>query len=212
MHLEDEWEGGVRWADWDAFVGEDFVVKRQKRRRQGDSFRSPPPFVESSAPWAREDTGDEPLFGIRKKIFRYNTKNLVFASIPLCVFNDAFNAWSMSIKIFLRGGPLTWVSDSPQRAKLLYCKHPNNSTKLPCPYCKFDQDERLPTCGDLGNARHDVEANRRTWGEAQDGWRELQALDLAPNEQTKRSAELGIWRLRELAAVSSDARCGTRCL
>ncbi|CAB1103383.1 unnamed protein product [Ectocarpus sp. CCAP 1310/34] len=98
MHLEDEWEGGVRWADWDAFVGEGFVVKRQKRIRQGDSFRSPPPFVESSAPSAREGTGDEPLFGIRKKGFRYNTKNLVFASIPLCVFNDACNAWSMSIK------------------------------------------------------------------------------------------------------------------
>ncbi|CAB1117082.1 unnamed protein product [Ectocarpus sp. CCAP 1310/34] len=95
-------------------------------------------------------------------------------------------------KIFLRGGPLTWVSDSPQRAKPLYCKHPNNSTKLPCPYCKAEQDERLPTCGDLGNARYDVEANRRTWGEAQDGWRELQGLDLAPNEQTKRSAELEI--------------------
>ncbi|CAB1100696.1 unnamed protein product [Ectocarpus sp. CCAP 1310/34] len=70
-------------------------------------------------------------------------------------------------QFFLRGGLLitwTWVSDSPQKAKLLYCKHPNNSTKLPCPYCKAEQDERLSTCGDLGNARYDVDANRQTMG------------------------------------------------
>lgn len=96
-------------------------------------------------------------------------------------------------QVFFRGGPLTWVSDSPQRAKLLYCKHPNNSTKLPCPYCKAGQDDDLPTCGDLGNAKYDVEVNKRTWGEAQDGWRELQAMGPNPNnERTKRSAELGM--------------------
>lgn len=87
---------------------------------------------------------------------------------------------------------MTWVSDSPQRAKVLYCKHPNNSTRLPCPYCKAVQDEDLPKCGDLGNSKYDVGANRRTWGEAEEGWRELGALASVPMEQNERSKQLGM--------------------
>lgn len=95
-------------------------------------------------------------------------------------------------QIFVRGGPLLWVSDSPQRAKVLGCKHPNNSTKHPCPYCKAKQVDNHPTFGDLGNSKYNVQSNARSYGESQEGWKELQCLELNLNEQTKRSQELGM--------------------
>ncbi|CAN0305186.1 unnamed protein product [Ascophyllum nodosum] len=49
--------------------------------------------------------------------------------------------------VFLRGGLLMLVSDSPQRAQLLYCKAPNKSTKFPCPTCLVSQTE--PDGGEL---------------------------------------------------------------
>lgn len=85
-----------------------------------------------------------------------------------------------------------WVSDSPQRAKILYCKHPNNYTKLPCPYCKAKQISSHPTGGDLGDPNYNVERNARTYGEAQEGWEELRRLGSNPNEQKKRSMQLGM--------------------
>lgn len=108
MHLNEQWDGGVRWSDWDAFVGEGFAERRPKRRRQGDQPLDSRPFVEASAPSSREGTAAEILFSIRKPGFRHNLKNLVFGSVPLCVFNDAFNAWRMSIKV--RGKPYLLVS------------------------------------------------------------------------------------------------------
>ena len=84
------------------------------------------------------------------------------------------------------------MSDSPQRAKVLGCKHPNNSTKLPCPYCKAKQVDGHPTFGDLGDRKYKVKRNARTYGEAQEGWQELQDLESDLNEQTKRSQELGM--------------------
>lgn len=84
------------------------------------------------------------------------------------------------------------MSDSPQRAKILGCKHANNSTKLPCPYCKAKQVDGHPTFGDLGNRKYNVKRNARTYGEAQEGWQELRDLESNLNEQTKRSQELGM--------------------
>ena len=39
------------------------------------------------------------------------------------------------------------VSDSPQRAQLLYCKAPNKNTMFPCPACLVSQTE--PDRGEL---------------------------------------------------------------
>lgn len=100
MPLNEPWEGGVRWDDWEAYVGEGFALRRPKRRLAAEHLiYSPPPFVESSAPWSREGTGTEPLFGIRKPEFRHNFKNLPFASVPFIIMNDAFNALLMSNKV-----------------------------------------------------------------------------------------------------------------
>ena len=85
-----------------------------------------------------------------------------------------------------------WVSDSPQRAKILGCKHPNNYTKLPCPYCKAKQVDGHPTFGDLGNSKYNIERNRRTYGEAREGWKELGDLEANSTEQKQRATELGM--------------------
>lgn len=104
-HRKDPWTGGVRWEDWDAYVGEGFVVKRPKRMRDEDDGRQPPPFVVSKTRWWREGSKDSPLFGIRYDGFRENSRNLVFASLPLIIYNDGFNAFSMNSKV-RRAGPL----------------------------------------------------------------------------------------------------------
>lgn len=99
VHLNERWEGGLRWPDWGAFVGEGIATRRQKRRRDGGPpvparLFAPKP----STPWSREGMASEPLFSIRKPGFRFNQRNLVYAGVPLCIFNDAFNAWGMSTK------------------------------------------------------------------------------------------------------------------
>lgn len=100
VHFSEEWEGGVRWSDWDAYVGEGFTLRRPKRRLAGEHpSHTPPPFIETSAPWSRGGTGTEPLFSIREPGFRHNVKNLPFASLPLVAMNDAFNALLMSNKV-----------------------------------------------------------------------------------------------------------------
>lgn len=96
------------------------------------------------------------------------------------------------LQIFFRGGPLLWVSDSPQRAKILCHKHANNSTKYPCPYCTAEQIDNHPTGGPLGDPGFTIEAHRRTWGVVEDSWAELLALESNPREQAKRSMELGV--------------------
>lgn len=99
--------------------------------------------------------------------------------------------FSTTPQVFLRGGLLLLVADSPQRAQVLFCKHPNRSTKHPCPYCTVEQSE-LEDGGELGDPQFDIDANRRTRGHMDDGRQELE--DLAPNPaaQAKRSMELGL--------------------
>ena len=101
MHLGEEWDGGVRWSDWVAYVGEGFAKRRPKRRRvgAGNPTHLPLPFVESSIPWSRSGTSSEPLFTTREPGFRHNVKNLPFASLPLVVMNDAFNCYQQSNKV-----------------------------------------------------------------------------------------------------------------
>ena len=84
------------------------------------------------------------------------------------------------------------MSDSPQRAKLLYHKHANAKTKYPCPYCKVEQIDSHSTGGPLGDPKFNVTANRRTWGEMEDSWAELLALESNPRKQDQRSMELGV--------------------
>ena len=98
-HIKEPWAGGVRWADWDAYVGEGFVVRRPKRRRDENIGQQPPAFVVSKTRWWHEGSKDSPLFGIRYDGFRQNFRNLVFASLPLVVYNDAFNAWSINSRV-----------------------------------------------------------------------------------------------------------------
>ena len=52
------------------------------------------------------------------------------------------------------------VSDSPQRAQLLYCKAPNKSTKLPCPTCLVSQTE--PDGGELCDPNFPIYDKMRT--------------------------------------------------
>jgi len=120
-HLKEPWAGGVRWADWDAFVGEGFVMRRTKRRRGEDNGQQPPAFVVSKTRWWHEGSRDSPLFGIRYEGFRENFKNLVFASIPLVVFNDGFNAYSMNSKVSRLKPPLHPTTLSPSDFSSLLC-------------------------------------------------------------------------------------------
>jgi len=98
-HIKEPWVGGTRWADFHAYIGEGFVVKRPKRMRDEDSGQQPPAFVVSNNRWWHEGSRGSPLFGIRYEGFRENFKNLVFVSTPLVVFNDAFNAYSINSKV-----------------------------------------------------------------------------------------------------------------
>ena len=54
------------------------------------------------------------------------------------------------------------VADSPQRALMLGCKHPNSSSRHPCTLCLVEQSG--PDGGQLGDARVDVNSSqlRRT--------------------------------------------------
>ncbi|CAN0319875.1 unnamed protein product, partial [Ectocarpus sp. 6 AP-2014] len=48
------------------------------------------------------------------------------------------------------------------------------------------------TGGELGNARYDIETNRRTYGQMKDGFAELALLVDQPAEQARKSMELGL--------------------
>eukprot|EP00903_Cladosiphon_okamuranus_P020737 g19042.t1 len=71
---------------------------------------------------------------------------------------------------------------------------------------KAVQDEEQPTCGNLGDCMFGVRANRWTWGEAEQGWRELAALQPDPAEQNKRSMELGMPSPTRISSAFSRMR------
>lgn len=96
----------------------------------------------------------------------------------------------ISYQVFVRGGILLIVADSPERALLLYCKHPNSSSLHPCPYCLVDQVG--PDGGNLGERLFDILGRRRTRGQILRGRRELAGLASRKGAQVARSTELGV--------------------
>lgn len=94
-------------------------------------------------------------------------------------------------QVFLRGGLLIVIADSPQRALMLHCKHPNHSTKHPCPYCMVEQTTENEG-GELGDHTYDIVLNRRSNGTQGNGRRELEGMVGNPGAQNERGKELGI--------------------
>lgn len=93
--------------------------------------------------------------------------------------------------MFLRGGILIGIGDSPQRSALVHCKHPNNSTMHPCPYCMVEQSQE-DNGGELGDAYYDIDQHRRTNGTMNSGRRELEDMGGSAAAKNERSMELGI--------------------
>ncbi|CAN0301776.1 unnamed protein product [Ectocarpus sp. 6 AP-2014] len=122
---------------------------------------------------------------------------------------DRNGRWK-EVEVFVRGGVLLIVADSPQRALILYCKHPNASTLHPCPYClvgQFGDDG-----GELGSPKYDIESNRRTRGQILRGRRTLAELAPTPAAQATASKELGvavpvpeqpIWPLHDIVKIDA---------
>ena len=113
-------------------------------------------------------------------------------------------------QVFVRGGLLLVVADSPQRALMLYCKHPNSSSLHPCPYCNLIQTGT--DGGDLGDADYNTTNSKRTIGQIMRARRELRGIASTPSAQTTRSMHLGVvapdpnqtvWPLHDL--IRSDA-------
>ncbi|CAM9224271.1 unnamed protein product, partial [Hapterophycus canaliculatus] len=98
---------------------------------------------------------------------------------------------ALAQEVFVRGGLLLLCGDGQGRAKCLGSKAPNHFSWFPCPYCmvRQRQDE---TGGDLGNARFDIDANQRVWGDIVAGFEELESLGDYPGEQESRSKVLGL--------------------
>ncbi|CAM9711111.1 unnamed protein product [Laminaria digitata] len=94
-------------------------------------------------------------------------------------------------KVFLRGGILIGICDSPQRAVMLHCKHPNNSTRHPCPYCMVEQSQENEG-GELGDHLYDIHRNRRSNGTMDDGRCELKGMEGNAGAKNERSMELDI--------------------
>lgn len=95
--------------------------------------------------------------------------------------------------MFLRSSLLLLVADSPQRALMLGCKHPNGTSRHPCTLCLVEQYGE--DGGPLGDDRVDLGALRRTRDTMEGAWSELQ--DLIDQGTTsvrvdKRSMELGV--------------------
>ncbi|CAN0272996.1 unnamed protein product [Ectocarpus sp. 6 AP-2014] len=95
------------------------------------------------------------------------------------------------VKIFLRGGLLLLVADSPPRALMCYCKHPNSFSRFPCIYCMVEQTQDNEG-GDLGDQLYDIVANRRTRGLMLEGRSQLEALASNPVQQGQLSSTLGV--------------------
>lgn len=101
-------------------------------------------------------------------------------------------------QVFFRGGLLLLVADSPQRALMCYCKHPNSSSKFPCIYCMVMQTPDNDG-GPLGDSEFDIVANKRTRGLIREGREKLSALSGSAVAQAELSKDLGI-----VAPLSSD--------
>lgn len=89
-------QGQRSWAeraisDTEAYVGEGFAALS----RDGSLTL----YKETEVPWAPEGPLDQPLASARQEGFHLNQKNLPFASLPLVMYNDAFNAWGMDNKV-----------------------------------------------------------------------------------------------------------------
>lgn len=97
QHSGDGGQVGLSFP-WERFVGEGFVKKAgKKRRQQGDAV--PKPFKVSESPWSKEGTAEKPLFGLRCEGVHLNDMNLPFFSAPMAYFNDAFNAFGLGNKV-----------------------------------------------------------------------------------------------------------------
>ncbi|CAB1115463.1 unnamed protein product [Ectocarpus sp. CCAP 1310/34] len=80
------------------------------------------------------------------------------------------------VKVFLRGGLLVLVADSPQRALMCYCKHPNSFSRR----------------GPVGDQLYDIVTNRRTRGLMLEERSKLEALASNPVRQGHLSSALGV--------------------
>jgi len=116
--------------------------------------------------------------------------------------------------VFVRGGILLIVADSPERALLLYCKHPNSSSLHPCPYCLVDQ--LGPDGGNLGERLFDIVGKRRMRGQILRGRRELSGLTDQKSAQVARSKALGVvapdaeqpvWPLHDILRIDALKAC-----
>lgn len=110
--------------------------------------------------------------------------------------------------MFLRGGLLLLVADSPQRTLMYKGKHPNKSTRFPCIYCMVEQaqeeaegEDGTDPGGALGDPLYDIESNARTRGGVLAGRRRLWDMKDQASAQAKMSTELGV-----VAPASSDER------
>ncbi|CAN0204362.1 unnamed protein product, partial [Scytosiphon promiscuus] len=99
---------------------------------------------------------------------------------------------AQAVKVFLRGGLLLLVADSPQRALMCFVKHPNIFSRFPCVYCMVEHNTKEAEGGDLGNQLFDVVAHRRTRGLMMEGRKRLESLAFNPKQQETVSTELGI--------------------
>lgn len=88
-----------RSQEWDTCVGEGFVTKQRRKRVRDSDGGVVPLYRVTSVPWLREGTPDEPLFTIRNDSFRHNVNNMPFASTPIVIYIDGFNAFGMGNKV-----------------------------------------------------------------------------------------------------------------
>ncbi|CAN0435737.1 unnamed protein product [Pylaiella littoralis] len=107
-----------------------------------------------------------------------------------CALQDSDGCTSLH-QVFVQGDLLMSTADGPGRAKAMGCKHPNSFSKFPCAYCMCEQSENV-TGGELGDAKFDIGASRRTYGTTRAGFDELASLAGQPVEQRRRSKELGL--------------------
>lgn len=96
-------------------------------------------------------------------------------------------------QVFLRSSLLLVVADSPQRALMLGCKHPNKKTKHPCSMCLVEQSKG--DGGELGDGGILSRAPKRTRETMEGAWHELQELideGGASKVVNRTSMELGV--------------------
>ena len=94
------------------------------------------------------------------------------------------------IQVFGRAGLLMLVSDSPQRAQLLYCKAPNHSTVFPCPTCLVSQTGS--DGGHLGDENFAIYSQMRSRENQDRVQRELGMLPKGSAEAKELSTKTGV--------------------